>query len=252
MAKVFASETAKRAARTDARFVNAAMNVTLLGGIAADATEAGQEVSGVGGQFNFVEQAFALKGARAIITLPATRTSGGRVKSNILWDRVHETVPRPYRDVVITEYGIADLRAKTDEQTVRAMLRITDSRFQADLLEKAKSAGKIAGDFTLPEAWRGNTPERLAEWLTPFALPDSPFGTDFNATEQRLLPALDTLSQAQSDKVQLARLIWGGLMAGTRPDETEAMDRMALGAPSGVAERLEAAALRGALARTRG
>ena len=58
--EIFGDEANKRAARVDARFVNSTMMVTLLGAAVSDGLEDGQVVSGVGGQYNFVAQAFAL------------------------------------------------------------------------------------------------------------------------------------------------------------------------------------------------
>lgn len=243
--QLYGDEAVKRTARVDARFVNSAMKATLLGGIVSDITSSGQEVSGIGGQFNFVEQAFALDGARAVLTLPATRTRKNRTVSNIVWDHPHDSVPRAYRDIIVTEYGIADLRGKRDEDAVAAMLRITDSRFQDDLLNQAKSADKIAGDFEIPLGWRANTPARLTDWLSPHNLPVFPFGTDFDDTERRILPALDMLSSKQGDALGMARLIVSGLRAESRPD---LMRRMKLDAPKGLRERIESWALSGAIA----
>lgn len=242
--QLYGNEPAKRAARTDARFVNSAMKATLLGGITSDITTGAQEVSGIGGQFNFIEQAFALEDGRALITLPATRTKTGKTTSNIVWEHPHESVPRAYRDIIVTEYGIADLRGRRDEDVVARMLAITDSRFQDELLEKAKSAGKVAKDFSIPAAWRVNTPDHLDAWLSPHDLPDFPFGTDFDPVEQRILPALARLSATQGDKVGMARLVLSGMTAPKRPEE---MARMGLDSPANLSERLEAWALAGAL-----
>ena len=244
--QLYGDEPAKRAARTNARFVNAAMKVTLLGGAVSDITSSAQEVSGIGGQFNFIEQAFALDGARSILTLPATRTSKGKTVSNIVWDHPHESVPRAYRDVIVTEYGIADLRGQRDEDAVARMLAITDSRFQDDLLEQAKSAGKIAGNYQIPDKARRNAPETIQQWLRPFDLPDFPFGTDFDATERRLLPALGMLSDVQGDTMGLAKLILNGMTA-ERPDDLLA--RMGLDRPKGLKDRAMAYALTGAIRR---
>ncbi|WP_163849696.1 acetyl-CoA hydrolase/transferase C-terminal domain-containing protein [Pseudooceanicola aestuarii] len=248
---LYGQEDAKRAARRHARFVNSAMQVTALGGVSSDAVDDGRVVSGAGGQFNFVEQAFALPEARAIITLPATRRSKGRVSSNIVWDRPHETVPRQYRDIVVTEYGIADLRARTDAEAIRQMLRITDSRFQEDLLARAKSAGKLPRDATLPEAWRHNTPEALRRWLAPQDLPDFPFGTDFDAQERALLPALAELSAAQGSRRALAGLLWQGLSGRPAKGEDAALARLSLAPPRDLSDRVQALALRGAWRRSR-
>src|SRR5690606_3473971 len=64
---IYGDEAAKRVARRDARFINNAMSATLLGAVASDTLEDGRVISGVGGQHDFVTQAFALKGARSVI-----------------------------------------------------------------------------------------------------------------------------------------------------------------------------------------
>lgn len=164
---LYGNEAEKRAARTDARFVNGAMQVSALGDVMSDSLKDGQVVSGIGGQFNFVEQAFALKGARAIIALPATRRTGGKLESNIRWDVASVSVPRHMRDIVVTEYGIADLRGRSDADAIAALLRITDSRFQADLLAKAKTAGKLPQNHAIPDSSQDNLPEAVTRWLGP-------------------------------------------------------------------------------------
>ncbi|HEY0301111.1 MAG TPA: acetyl-CoA hydrolase/transferase C-terminal domain-containing protein, partial [Rhizomicrobium sp.] len=242
---LYGDEAGKRAARVKARFVNNAMMATLLGAVVSDALEDGRVVSGVGGQFNFVDQAFALDGARSIIAIPAARGAGGKAQSNIRWSYGHVTVPRHLRDIVVSEYGVADLRGRSDEDVIAAMLGITDSRFQDELLARAKSAGKIAQTYQIPPAQRANTPERIAAALTPFQphLPAYPFGSDFTAVEQRLLPALERLKNATP--LELARFAAAGLRPA--PDEAEPLARMSLDRPASLAEHLYRALLRGAL-----
>src|SRR5262245_39872228 len=128
--ELYGDEAAKRRARVKARFINNAMMATLLGHVVSDALEDGRVVSGVGGQYNFVAQSFALEDARSIIMLRATRETKGHATSNIRWNYGHTTIPRHLRDIVVTEYGVADLRGKTDRDVIAAMLAITDSRFQ--------------------------------------------------------------------------------------------------------------------------
>jgi len=242
-------EETKRHARVGARFVNNAMMATLLGDIVSDQLEDGRVVSGVGGQFNFVSQAFALDDARSILTLKATRGLGRRSASNIRWAYGHTTVPRHFRDIVVSEYGVADLRGKSDEQVIATMLAITDSRFQPVLLRRAKRAGKIAADYDIPPEQRSNTPERIAEALRPMRenglLPDFPLGTDFDATEQRLLKALRALQHSMESPFQLIRLAGRGL--SRRQVERAALVRMRLDKPATLSERFYAALLAGAL-----
>ncbi len=240
--QMYGDEAAKKAARVKARFVNNAMMATALGAVVSDALEDGRVVSGVGGQFNFVDQAFALPGAHSILALHATR--GG--KSNILWSYGHTTIPRHLRDIIVTEYGIADLRGKSDEDVVQAMIAITDSRFQDELARRAKEVGKLAKDYEIPAAQRENHPGRIAAALKPLLdngmLPPFPFGSDFTETELRLLPALGKLQGAKP----------GGLlrfaMAGFgRANDPEALDRMGLSAPASLADRFWRALVNGAL-----
>ncbi|MEI9992688.1 MAG: acetyl-CoA hydrolase/transferase C-terminal domain-containing protein [Rhizomicrobium sp.] len=244
---LYGGEAAKRAARVKARFVNSAMMATLLGAVISDGLEDGRVVSGVGGQFNFVDQAFALEGARSIIAIAATRGQGRRMQSNVRWSYGHTTVPRHLRDIVVSEYGIADLRGKSDADVVEQMLAIADSRFQDELLRRAKDAGKIARDYEIPAAHRDNHPGRIETALAPLRarglLPDYPLGCDFTPVERRLLPALERLKDATPR--QLIGFAASGLSPA--PNEAEALRRMALETPRGLAERLYRALVRGAL-----
>ncbi len=252
---LYGDEAAKRRARVHARFVNNAMMATLDGAIVSDGLADGRVVSGVGGQFNFIAQAFELEGARAIVTLPAVRDSHGEVVSNIVWSYPHQTVPRHYRDLVATEYGVADLRGRTDEQTIAAMLEIADSRFQDELRAKAVRAGKLRADHRIAAAHRDNTPQAVRRWLDPSRLdgrlPTYPFGSDLDATERRLLPALERLAHARGSRRRLAALAWQGLrMAPATPRRRALLARMALDEPHGWRERLARAVLLAAIERS--
>ena len=248
--ELYGDEAAKRRTRVKARFINNAMMATLMGAAVSDGLENGQVVSGVGGQYNFVAQAFALEDARSIMMLRATRSAAQRMTSNIRWNYGHTTIPRHLRDIVVTEYGVADLRGKTDRDVIAAMLAIADSRFQDGLLRRAKDAGKIEPDFELPGECRDNTPERIAEALKPARdrglLPMFPFGTDFTATEQRLIPALQRLDR--SAPRALIGLAARGMFAGAPSEEVrDCLARMGLERPARPMELIYAALLRGAL-----
>ncbi len=132
------------------------------------------------------------------------------------------------------------------------MLAIADSRFQHELLARAKAQGKVAHDHHIAAAHRNNTPQRLREWLAPHrdsgVLPRFPFGTDFSDTEQRLLPALSMLKRQQHSWAGLLRLALQGLAAPGSPQTWECLARMRLDAPSGAKEQVYALLLRGALA----
>ena len=253
--ELYGNEDAKRRARVDARFVNNAMMATLMGAVISDGLENGQVVSGVGGQYNFVAQAFALQGARSILTVEATRQAGTKTQSNIRWNYGHETIPRHLRDIIVTEYGVADLRGKSDADVIAAMLQVTDSRFQPELARQAKEAGKLPKDFEIPIAYRDNLPERIAGALKPARdaglLPSFPFGSDFTDVEQRLIPALELLQDARHAPQHLPGLLWQGLTH--RPDEAdgECLARLGLDRPTTWSERVYRALVSAALVRSR-
>ena len=247
--QLYGDVAAKTRARIKARFVNSAMMATLMGAAISDGLEDGRVVSGVGGQYNFVEQAFALPDARSILTVKATREAGGKLSSNIRWTYGHETIPRHLRDIVVSEYGVADLRGLSDARVIAAMLEIADSRFQPKLMRTAKEAGKLPREYEIPVRYRDNTPDKISRALAPLrdALPPYPFGTDFTETEQRLLPQLDVLSRAASSLPKMLSLALSGALAGKpSPDNEAGLARMGLDKPKSLPDRLYRAALRGA------
>jgi hypothetical protein len=61
--------------RTDARYFNTCMMMTMGGAACSDGLENGKVVSGVGGQYNFVAMAHELPGARSILMLRSTRSA---------------------------------------------------------------------------------------------------------------------------------------------------------------------------------
>jgi len=250
--ELYGDEETKRAARLDARFVNSAMMATLLGGAISDGLEGGRVVSGVGGQYNFVAQAFALSGARSILALDATRQGRAKAQSNIRWIYGHETIPRHLRDVFVTEYGVADLRGKSDADVIAAMLGVADSRFQDELARAAKDTGKLPKGYQIPPACRENLPERVARALKPAReaglLPSFPFGSDFTDVEQRLIPALQTLQDAQHTPLRLAGLLWQGLARTPDAATEQCLARLGLDRPKTLTERLYRALVGAALA----
>jgi hypothetical protein len=253
--ELYGEEDLKRRARVDARFVNNAMMATLMGAAISDGLENGQVVSGVGGQYNFVAQAFALQGARSILTLEATRQAGTKPQSNIRWSYGHETIPRHLRDVIVTEYGVADLRGKSDADVIAAMLQVADSRFQDELARQAKDAGKLPKNFEIPAAHRENFPERTARALKPAReaglLPSFPFGSDFTDAEQRLIPALQILQDAQRTPQRLPGLVWQGLTRVPDAADSECLARLGLDRPATLPERAYRALVSAALVRSR-
>ena len=238
---LYGDEVARRRERAHARFINIAMKATCLGAVTSDALEDGRVVSGVGGQYNFVAQAHELEDARSIILLRAVREANGKVESNIVWSYGHTTVPRHLRDIIITEYGVADLRGKTDEECVRSMLAITDARFIDGLAAQAIAAKKLPRDFKVAEAWRANTSDAITRALAPHTedLPPYPFGSEMSGIEQGLALALGRLTAATVTPMKRAGYILGAVLSAADPARyLPHLERLSLARPGNLKEWL--------------
>ena len=226
--------------RLHARFMNTGLMVTLGGAVVSDGLEDGRVVSGVGGQYNFIAMAHQLATGRAILMVRATREADGKpASSNIVHHYGHTTIPRHLRDIVVTEYGVADLRSKSDRDVISALLNIADSRFQDALLAEAQRAGKIERGYRIPEEFRGNTPERLERMLAPqrALFPDFPLGSDFTEVEQALIGAMQGV-KARAARGTLSAIVQA-LGAGGIPDAARPyLERMQLLAPKGLEARV--------------
>jgi acyl-CoA hydrolase len=246
-------EELKRLQRVQARFVNTGLIVTLTGAVASDALEDGRVLSGVGGQYNFVAMAHALEDGRSILLIRSTRDEAGKVHSNIRARYASITIPRHLRDIVVTEYGIADLRGRTNEEVATALVNIADSRFQNELLEEAKRAGQVASSYRIPDQFQNNTPEALDAAMAPYrargVLQPFPFGTDLTPEELVLSEALKRLKRIAARK----RAPWPQSRhlrkVTTVPESARPyLERMGLDAPHSLKERLLQRALVYALA----
>lgn len=241
--QLYGGEELRRLQRKDARFINTGMIATLLGAVASDQLEDGRVVSGIGGQYNFVSMAHALPDARAIILIKSVKGTGRTLKSNIRFSYGHCSVPKHLRDIIITEYGIADIRGKPDKEVIMEMIKVADSRFQDQLLEEAKKARKIPKDWDIPSEYRNNTPEKIASILAPYQqkgyFKPHPYGTDLTQDEIILggsLKALKALSTGYPLKLA------GGLFLELfRPVPRTAhryLELVDLAQPKGVKERM--------------
>ncbi|MFN0185099.1 MAG: acetyl-CoA hydrolase/transferase C-terminal domain-containing protein [Aquabacterium sp.] len=208
----------KRAQRGKARFINTTMMMTALGAAISDALDTGQVVSGVGGQYNFVAMAHALPDARLLMMLRATHDNADGLRSSIVWSYGHVTIPRHLRDIVVTEYGVADLRGASDREVVERLIAVADSRFQDDLVHAAVRHGKLPHGYRVPDRYRENLPQALEARLQPWAqaglLPDFPFGTELTDDELHIVRALKKLKHATHHPVELVtmalRILWEG------------------------------------------
>ncbi|MEZ5854654.1 MAG: acetyl-CoA hydrolase/transferase C-terminal domain-containing protein [Hyphomicrobiaceae bacterium] len=117
--------------------INGAIEVDLTGQVNAEAI-GGDYVGTIGGQVDYVRGVRLSPGGRSIIALPSTTPGdkASRIKS-VLSGPV--TTPRSDVDVIVTEWGRAELAGKTLRQRASAMAAIAHPAFREDLERAARS-----------------------------------------------------------------------------------------------------------------
>lgn len=123
--------------------INGALAVDLWGQAAADSMH-GRQFSGIGGHEDFVAASTYELEDRSLLCLPSTAVMAGETVSRIcdaLPPGATVTTPRHQLDVVITEYGIAELRGRTVRERALALVEIAHPDFRAALLAAASCLG---------------------------------------------------------------------------------------------------------------
>ncbi|MDQ7092025.1 acetyl-CoA hydrolase/transferase C-terminal domain-containing protein [Desulfosporosinus sp. PR] len=241
--QLYGGEELRSLQRKDARFVNTGMIASLLGAIASDQLQDGRVVSGIGGQYNFVAMGHALPDARVIMMIKSTKGSGKTLKSNIVFSYGHCSIPKHLKDIIVTEYGIADVRGKPEKKVIAELINIADSRFQAQLLNQAKKAGKIPLDYEIPEEYRHNTPSEITSLLKPYqaygVFKSFPFGTDLTEDDVALGGSLKALkSLAKGHRFKMAKGLFLEFFRPIPKSTYSHMKRMKLADPSSIQERI--------------
>ncbi|MCB8815513.1 acetyl-CoA hydrolase/transferase C-terminal domain-containing protein [Desulfosporosinus shakirovi] len=241
--QLYGDEELRSLQRKDARFVNTGMVASVLGSIASDQLEDGRVISGIGGQYNFVAMGHALADARVIMMVKSTKGSGKSLKSNIVFSYGHCSIPKHLRDIIVTEYGIADVRSKPEKQVIAELINVADSRFQNQLLDRAKKAGKIPKDYEIPQEYRNNTPEKITALLKPYQthgiFQPFPFGTDLTDTEIALGGALKGLKKLSSgNRLKMATGLLQEFFRPIPESTHHYMERLNLLKPSSMQERI--------------
>ncbi len=131
------------AANNDMITINGALAVDLFGQVMADSI-AGVQFSGIGGHEDFVAMSGLELSDRSIICLPSTSVIGGELFSRIdttLGDNAIVTTPRHQLDVVVTEWGAAEVRGLTVRERAQALARIAHPQFRERLLAATEAIG---------------------------------------------------------------------------------------------------------------
>ena len=117
--------------------INAALQIDLTGQVAAEAI-ANIQWSGTGGATDYAYGAYHSKGGRAMLCQISTAKKGtvSRI-APILDPGSIVSVSRNLTDMVVTEYGVAKLRARTVKQRVENLIAVAHPDFRAELRKEA-------------------------------------------------------------------------------------------------------------------
>ncbi|MBQ3391794.1 MAG: acetyl-CoA hydrolase/transferase family protein [Lachnospiraceae bacterium] len=115
--------------------INSAVQVDLYGQAASEMIGP-KQISGVGGQVDFVRGASASKGGKSILAFPSTVK--GKVSKIVpyLDPGAAVTTSRNDIDYVVTEYGIAALKGHTLRDRARALISIAHPDFRDELKDE--------------------------------------------------------------------------------------------------------------------
>jgi len=115
--------------------INGALSVDLAGQVVAD-TINGTQFSGIGGHEDFVSGPGLSADGRSLVCLPSSSVVGGELVSRIVPKLVAGSVvstPRHQVDVVVTEYGSAELMGRTIRERALALAAIGHPDMREDL-----------------------------------------------------------------------------------------------------------------------
>ncbi len=100
-----------------------------------------RQISGTGGQLQFIRGAYASRGGKAFLCLASTYERDGRRASRIV-ARIDDSnvVTTPRTDVmyVVTEYGCVNLKGKSVPERARALIALAHPDFREELERKAR------------------------------------------------------------------------------------------------------------------
>jgi acyl-CoA hydrolase len=131
-------------ANNDMTTINGALAIDIQGQVVADTISGGQ-FSGIGGAEDFVAGAGLELSDRSLICLPSTFSKDGVLQSRIVpWfgPGAVITTPRHQVDVIVTEYGAAELEGRTVRERGQALAAIAHPQFRDELLAAAERAAK--------------------------------------------------------------------------------------------------------------
>ncbi|MFL0196094.1 acetyl-CoA hydrolase/transferase family protein [Clostridium sp. WILCCON 0269] len=114
--------------------INSCVEIDLMGQVCAESVGI-KQISGVGGQVDFMRGASMADGGKSILAIPST-AGGGKISRIVpfLTKGAAITTSRNDLQYVITEYGIARLKGKTLRERAKELIKIAHPQFRDELI----------------------------------------------------------------------------------------------------------------------
>ena len=132
------------AANDNMMAINNAVDVDLYGQVSSESTGT-RQISGTGGQFDYIYGAYHSKGGKSFICMSSTKKDKhGNLKSRVrpfLESGSIVTIPRTIVHYVVTEYGMAMLKGKSTWERAEALIGISHPDFRDELILEAEKMG---------------------------------------------------------------------------------------------------------------
>ena len=124
--------------------INSCIQVDLYGQVCSESAGY-QQISGTGGQLDFVLGAYQSKGGMSFLCTPSTRVGkDGQLESLIspvMPPGAIVTTPRMATNYIVTEYGVANLKGKTTWERAERLINIAHPDFRDQLIKDAEKMG---------------------------------------------------------------------------------------------------------------
>ena len=113
--------------------INSCLSVDLAGQVSSESIGL-QQISGTGGQVDYVRGSMWSRGGKSIMAMPSTAKNGttSRIVAT-LTEGTTVTTSRNDVDYVVTEYGVARLRGKSLRERAKALIKIAHPDFREEL-----------------------------------------------------------------------------------------------------------------------
>lgn len=124
--------------------INSCIQVDLYGQVCSESA-GHQQISGTGGQLDFVMGSYLSKSGHSYICTPSTRKHPDGTKESliapILTPGAIVTTPRTATDCIVTEYGVASLKGKSTWERAERLINVAHPDFRESLIKSAEKMG---------------------------------------------------------------------------------------------------------------